>query len=138
MSYCECICELKAKCTFLFLEHYIMSKQMIKKNPKHSCREFQLIKLCRYLKILPKFTPILILSTQNHFCMLTVRMKLHVTVPLFTHKPFTIPFPVIPRSINPTCQHRISLILTVEDLKCCYERLIQRLEAAPQDGPSPC
>lgn len=86
----------------------------------------------------PKLNPILIVCKENHFFALIVKMKSHVTVTLFTHKPFIIPFPVIPRSINPTCQHPISLIVTVEELKCCYERLIQRLEASREDWPGPC
>lgn len=53
------------------------------------------------------------------------------------HKPFIISFPVIPRSINLTCQHPISLILTVRELKCCYEHLFQRLVDSWKERPSP-
>lgn len=112
------------------VHHHIISKLMPKKPKTHSCQEFQL----NNWNMFPK----LVAHTQtNHFPMLIVRMKLYVTVALFTHKPFIIPFPVIPCSIKPTCQHPISLILRVEQLKCCLH-FIQRLEASQEDWPGPC
>lgn len=128
MFYCECINKLKANCTFPFWNTIPYSANKWFKNKSHSCREFHLNKLCRYRKIFPKFTPIITFpcSLRGWNCM------------LHSHTPFIIPFPVIPRSINQTCQHSISLILTVEELKCFYERLIQRLEAAREDWPGPC
>lgn len=77
--------------------------------------------------ISPKSPPLLIVFTQNHFSMLIARLKWHVAFALFSHKPFIISFPIIPRSINPACQHPIPLILTVGELKCCYDHLIERL-----------